>query len=289
MFLLSLPSECVINEVINKMRYWTCVIMMFLLVACKENQPKNTVESKQKPTIIEDRVVEAIETTDTLQLDLTLQNKVFKVYAKKSGLIAETELSHFGTQKIDTSALILAIDNKEEFLKLKEQKNMLLTRLKEKANAINTELHEDLNYFITILKPNTLLPEIDSDKFSEKFISWFKAQDTYKYYVKAREIENGMEDFFYLNETPVYITSFYVKKGAFVKKGDLLYEYITDFDLIYSGVIWPDNLPIKKVMSAKQNKEIKYTLNKGKISVQRKLANDVDKTLPVKVVLQKFA
>src|SRR5690606_6611508 len=136
-----------------------------------------------------DRVVESVETTDTLQLDLTLQNKVFKVYAKKSGLIDETELSHFGTQKIDTSALILAIDNKEEFLKLKEQKNMLLTRLKEKTNGVSTELQEDLSYFITTLKPNTLLPEIDSDKFSDKFISWFKAQDSYKYYVKAREIE----------------------------------------------------------------------------------------------------
>ncbi len=268
---------------------FTIISIIGISVSCQHTEEEQK-ELLPKAKEIESQTIIPKEINDTVLVELTLVNGVHKVYAKKSGKIINSELIDFNSRKIDSSTLIMSIDNREDFIKLRDLKKTILVDFENSSPVIKDQYSKDFEIFRSAFRLDNLLPEINSERFSSGFITFFKSQTLYtNLYIQAKEIEDEMVDYFYVNESPIFLDKVYVKKGDFVKKGSLLYTYLTDSKLIYQGklTISPDE--IQAIIDAKTGKEIKdYTIKNTMITLTDKLKGRYANSLLVKVVVRKI-
>lgn len=166
---------------------------IIVLFSCKESVPKE----KEIPNEIQKEssavTIPPVE-NDTILLTLRLQNKIQTVYALEKGRVLTSELATFTAQKLDSTSLLLSLDNKEAFLKLRKLKLELIEEI-ERTN--NLELKEELQRFREAIILDNIMPELVSERFSSDFIKWVQKHKMYTLYKEAILIESTMSNYFF--------------------------------------------------------------------------------------------
>lgn len=262
------------------------IISLLLFFSCSESPEKE----KAVPDTVSAKEEDSIELTanDTVTLDMKLSDKVIKVFSQKDGVVIDSELKRFVPQFLDTSTLILAIDNQNEFIRLRKLKSDLSKALSFATTQKETEYSDELKMLLSSLSLDNLLPQVDSEKFSREFTVWFKSQSFNKLYEQASFIEEGMKDYFFINEKPVLLRKIYVQNGQKIKKGDLLFEFIDNQGfLTYKVETRFNKNDIIKVIDRISGDELNdYIINGGYVSVSRKITINALDLIKVSVILK---
>lgn len=254
-----------------------------------QHENKMRIEQPPQKEELENKIIPPKEINDTILVELSLVNRIHKVYAKKSGKIIHSELSDFSARKVDTSTLIMSIDNRDDFVQLRDLKKILLLDLENSNPDIRNQYDRDFEIFNEAFRLDNLLPEINSERFSVGFISWFKKQSLYtNLYMQAKKLEDDMIDYFYVNQSPIFLSKVNVRMGDYVKKGSVLYEYMTDDMLIYQGGFDFSADEIQALLDATTNTAVNnYTIKDKRLIIKNKVKKNYTNTLLVKVVLKK--
>lgn len=265
------------------------IVFCFLLtlIGCNESRPSEKKSEKEKP-MNKAYSIDKEYVNDKVELSLQLESKMINVYSKVAGMIQDSELKNNNAQWVDSTTIIVAIDNRENFLKLKKEKTILKEELIKSRESLKKDMWEDLDKCLGLVRSDNLLPEISTTEFSKEYVNWFKDQSFYKDYLQAMSTENSMNNYFYLNETSVYLSKLYVKKGDYVKKNQLLYSYLSERALVYSAVIDFRKEDIDRVIEGNTRKAItNFTVKDGRLVVIENARGEVLKSKNVHVYLKK--
>jgi len=263
------------------------IISLLLFFSCSElPERKKAVPLIRYPS--KKMVAQELTVNDTIVLDMKLSNKVIKVFSQKDGAVINSELKHFVPQFLDTSTLILAIDNQNEFIRLRRLKSDLSGALSSAAAQEGIKYSGELKMLLLSLSLDNLLPRVDSDKFSREFTVWFKSQPFYKLYEQASFIEEGMKDYFFINEKPVLLKKMYVRNGQKVEKGDLLFEFIDNSGfLTYKAGVKFSKDDIIKITDRVSGEELDdYIIKDGSVSITRKITTNPPDLIKINVILK---
>lgn len=265
------------------------IVFCFLLtlIGCNESRPSEKKSEKEKP-MNKAYSIDKEYVNDKVELSLQLESKMINVYSKVAGMMQDSELKNNNAQWVDSTTIIVAIDNRENFLKLKKEKTILKEELIKSRESLKKDMWEDLDKCLGLIRSDNLLPEISTTEFSKEYVNWFKDQSFYKDYLQAMSTENSMNNYFYLNETSVYLSKLYVKKGDYVKKNQLLYSYLSERALVYSAVIDFRKEDIDRVIEGNTRKVItNFTVKDGRLVVIENARGEVLKSKNVHVYLKK--
>lgn len=265
------------------------IVFCFLLtlIGCNESRPSEKKSEKEKP-MNKAYSIDKEYVNDKVELSLQLESKMINVYSKVAGMMQDSELKNNNAQWVDSTTIIVAIDNRENFLKLKKEKTILKEELIKSREFLKKDMWEDLDKCLGLIRSDNLLPEISTTEFSKEYVNWFKDQSFYKDYLQAMSTENSMNNYFYLNETSVYLSKLYVKKGDYVKKNQLLYSYLSERALVYSAVIDFRKEDIDRVIEGNTRKAItNFTVKDGRLVVIENARGEVLKSKNVHVYLKK--
>ncbi|MBN9294742.1 MAG: hypothetical protein J0G96_12265 [Flavobacteriia bacterium] len=262
------------------------IISLLLFFSCSESQNKK----KHAPDAVsaKEESPKELAVNDTVVLDMKLSDKVIKVFSKKDGTVINSELKRFIPQFLDTSTLILAIDNQNEFIRLRKLKSDLSNALSLAATQEGAKYSGELKMLLSSLSLDNLLPRVDSEKFPREFTVWFKNQSFYKLYEQASSTEEGMKDYFFINEKPVLLRKMYVRSGQKVEKGELLFEFIDNSGfLTYKTGIKFNKGDIIKVTDQVSGEELNdYIINDGSVSITRKNTTNPPDLIKINVILK---
>jgi len=260
-----------------------------ILVACNQDSksvtPQTIVpQNSNRPTT--ETITKNEQKSDTIYYTLTLENRLYKVVSAKTGHIIKTELPNLGFQRIDSNTVIALIDNREDFLKLRELK---LSLKKQVSTIANPDIQMDLNYFDSTINVNSLLPNIQSNHFSKKFRDWFIQQSFYSDYEKASKIEDGMKSYFYINDFPIQLVKTYFKVGDLVKKGEPLYEFIKPTNKLIYKVKLNRALPTDAIIiNSKSKKQYSnYQVENGELRINLPLIPNFPKKIAIEIIQSK--
>lgn len=186
-------------------------------------KPVDIQFEKEIGSVQEDKDIQSL----IYEYSLKRTNPVITVKSKVEGEIINSELNQYNSQLVDSSTLLLSIDNKTAFIAIREGKLRLIEELKNEQNKVEAKLYADYQDFSGLIQTDNLLPRLSAERFSIDFINWFQQSKIYKNtYLHVQEMEAKMADYFYVNEEPIYLLDINVRKGTYVKKGQQLYRYM---------------------------------------------------------------
>lgn len=223
---------------------------------------------------------------DTLVLDLKLESTIFEVKALVSGRVVGSDVDFKSPEKLDSVALIVSLDNRDAFLKLRKLKEELLKELKGLRGEVKSL--SDLDRLLGLIRNDNLLPELNSTEFSEDFINEIKQRKSYSIYNDAKDTESSMQNYFYINEKPCYLNNILVQAGDFVKKGDVLYEYLSDNELTYRMRVSFSKDDILRIYDNETNKDVvNYQIKADNIYVFESIKKRVKKNKKITILLKR--
>lgn len=265
---------------------------ILLLAACKNKSTiKNTSENPRKttPTVL-NNTENKTKTEDTVFIELSLTNKIFDVYSKVEGKVIDSELNSTLPQVLDTSTLIVAIDNRQSFLKIRAEKIKLRNEMKNFEAKLSDRMKLDFDKCLALIQNDNFLPEINTSEFSIDFVDWFKSQTFFSQYEKAKKLEMEMEDYFYLNEKPIYLNKVLAKKGDLIQKRTVLYRYLLKEPIVYMSdkKVFFDGKDSFKLYESDSDAELKeFRVANGRIIFREKFQKELNKLKKVYVVFKK--
>lgn len=249
----------------------------FILFSLATNFSSCTHQAKTiVPKNVEEIEVNTIDSVldfskhDTIEISATLLNEIHRKYANVAGQIFQSDLLNFKSQIIDSSALIIAIDNRSAFKDLRKLKVELTNNLKDiivKGSDFDTGLIMELNTLKDLITMDNLLPDISGGTFSSILLKVLQKANFIEKYNSVLAKEDEMSNYFIINEQPIYINKFHVREKQFVAKNQLLYEYLDYSKELFYEIRVTDSDGIVDVLDSKNRSIKKYKINGNKIVV----------------------
>lgn len=247
---------------------------LILLTACNRGtaDKPDVLDKKTKSRevyIDEKDSVGSVQQVSTIDLRLQLINTVYSVRSEVEGEILHSELKTFQPQLIDSSTLLLSVDNREDFIRLRSQKLALVAELKKAEEQMPETIKDEIHNFVSLLKVDNLLPGLNPNKFSADFIQWFTKQPFYLMYKEILLSEEKMATYFFMNDTAIVLKTIHARVGTKVRKNQVVYRYLKQKPFLNFRADFPySESEIGKVEMISPNIEkFQYRVKDGRIIV----------------------